>query len=372
MMDFLRKFIGYMVPLVDPGISGEIDRKSMRNIYIMSVFVLAFESLVFIAFLSTKMRSFGREEFISTVCVIYCLLLCGLAVFFSKKMFRDRNVSRKKCMAFKIFFFIAFSLWAVFSDYRHYIVGEQMLTYWTVNLVMACFIIFKPWIGMILFGGGYLVMYLSLFFFDRAAGVQPLNFTVFALVTIACNAVHYHSHIHACEKERSLTESNRALAKASHRDGLTGLQNRLALEEDAAAADGRHTTAFMIDINYFKEINDRYGHTVGDRLLRKTSDLLKNLFPDAHYYRYGGDEFLVLTHRPAEDNYGATTYGFTHEDSGAKVTLSIGSAQGNPEGYDELFELISLADKALYVVKRRTHSVEHGGHERRNRTETPT
>ena len=368
-MKLLRKIAGYAFPSVDPDISREIDRKSMWNIHIISILILAFESLIFVVFLLTKFTSFGREELISTVCVAYCIVLCALAAFLSRRMFRNRNLSRAKCIAFKVFFFVAFSLWAIFTDYRHYKVSEQMLTFYTVNLVMACFIIFKPWIGAVLFGGAYAALYLTLFLTDRAAGVQSLNFMVLALATIACNAVHYHSHIHSCEKEHRLKQSNQALEQASRRDGLTGLRNRLALEEDAAAADGRRTTAFMIDINYFKEINDRYGHTVGDQLLRKTSGILRDLFPSAACYRYGGDEFLVLTHKPAQDNYGANTYDFTHAESGAKVSLSIGSAQGDPAGYDELFRLIPLADKALYIVKKRTHSVEYGGHERRNRRE---
>jgi diguanylate cyclase (GGDEF)-like protein len=294
-------------------------------------------------------------------------LLCGLAVFLSRKMQQNRNLSRKQCLAFKVFFFIAFSLWAIYADFRHYKVSEQMLTFYSVNLIMTCFIIFKPWIGMVLSGSAYLILYFTLFFFDRAAGIEPLNYIVLAFATIACNTVHYHSHIHACRREHILEDSNKALEKASRRDGLTGLQNRLALEEDAAETDGRHMTAFMIDINYFKEINDQYGHVVGDQLLKETSKILQQLFPGAHYYRYGGDEFLVLTHKPAQDNYGAPTYDFTHGESGAKVSLSIGSAQGEPSDYDELFELISQADKALYTVKERTHSVEFGGHERRRR-----
>ena len=366
-MDLLRRFRNYIFPDTDPGISQEIDRKSMRNIYIISVFILAFETLTFLVYISFHIRAFGRQEMISTACVVYCILLCTLAALLSKKMFRDREITRKKCVAFKVFFFIAFSVWAMFTDYRHYIVSEQMLTFYTVNLVMVCFIIFKPWIGAALFGGAFLAMYIILYIHDGAAGIQPQNFLVLAFATVSCNAVHYHSQIHACEKERRLKESNKALETASHRDGLTGLRNRLALEEDAAAADGRHTTAFMIDINYFKEINDRYGHTVGDQLLRKTSGILQNLFPGGSCYRYGGDEFLVLTHKPAQDNYGACTYDFVHEESGAKVSLSIGSAQGDPAGYHELFELIAVADKALYVVKKQTHSVEYGGHERRNR-----
>ena len=369
-MNLLHRLWNYIVPPVDSGISGEIDRKSMRNIHKIAIIILIFESLSFIVFLSTKVRSFGHEEFISTISVAYCILLCALAVFLSKRMLQSKDLTRKQCVAFKVFFFVAFSVWAMYADYRHYKVSEQMLTFYSVNLIMACFIVIKPWIGMILSGGSFLTLYLMLFFFDRAAGIQPLNYIVLAFATIACNAVHYHSHIRACERERSLTRSNKALEEASRRDGLTGLHNRLALEEDAALADGRHTTIFMIDINYFKEINDEYGHVVGDQLLKETSESLKKLFPEGHYYRYGGDEFLVLTHRPAQDNYGATTFDFTHESSGAEVSLSIGSAQGDPVGYDELFELISQADKALYVVKARTHSVEYGGHERRKNVET--
>ena len=369
-MNLFRKFFEYFVPSVDSGISAEIDRKSMRNIHNISIIVLVLEVFSIIVFFFTLTGSFGHHEMVSTVCVAYCILLCGMAVYLSRKMLQNKNLVRRQCVAFKVFFFVAFSLWAIFTDYRHYKVSEQMLTFFSVNLIMACFILFKPWIGAVLVGSTYLTLYLTLFFFNRAAGIQPLNYFILAFLTIACNAVHYHSHIDACKKEHRLTESNKALEEASRKDGLTGLQNRLALENDASLTDGRHTTAFMIDINYFKEINDQYGHVVGDQILKETSAILVRLFPDAHYYRYGGDEFLVLTHKPAQDNYGATTFDFTHERSGAKVSLSIGSAQGNPEDYDGLFSLISDADKALYIVKERTHSAEYGGHERRKKHET--
>ena len=369
-MNLIRKFLRYIVPSVDPDISKEIDRKSMRNIHTISIIILAFESLSFAIFLFTNARSFGHNEIVTTVSVAYCLLMCGLAVFFSKKLLEKKGLTRNKYLSFKVFFFVAFSIWAIFTDYRHYKVDEQMLTFYSVNLIMTCFIMFKPWIGLILSGGAYLTLYLTLFFFNRAAGIQPLNFLVLAFLTIACNAVHYHSHIYSCEKERKLLESNQALEEASRRDGLTGLQNRLALERDAAEANGNHMTVFMIDINYFKEINDQYGHIVGDQILKETSTILKKLFPSARYYRYGGDEFLVLTYVPAQDNYGANTFDFTHGESGVKVSLSIGSAQGSPASYDELFKLVSQADKALYVVKERTHSVEYGGHERRKKADS--
>ena len=103
----------------------------------------------------------------------------------------------------------------------------------------------------------------------------------------------------------------------------------------------------------------------GDRILQEVSETLKRLFPGAHYYRYGGDEFLVLSARPVAENYQSDTYAMRPNSCGAKLLLSIGNAQGAPETYEDLFALISRADKALYAVKERTHSPEYGGHDRR-------
>ena len=60
---------------------------------------------------------------------------------------------------------------------------------------------------------------------------------------------------------------------------------------------------------------------------------------------------------------------FRQEKYDVRVVLSIGNSQGSPESYQELFNLISEADKALYVTKQRTHSFEYGGHDRRKARE---
>ena len=122
----------------------------------------------------------------------------------------------------------------------------------------------------------------------------------------------------------------------------------------------------MIDVNYFKEFNDQHGHLIGDELLKETSKALKRLYPNGSHYRYGGDEFLVVTAQPFDKDYNADTYMFTYDPYDAQVLLSIGSAQGSPADYQAFFDLIARADKALYTVKKRTHSVEYGGHERRH------
>ena len=362
-MKLFNSFIRYMNPSIEQKVLKDMDRRSLRSIHIMSLIVLFFESALFVFFGLSRIGHFEHSDIVSMVSVGYCVIFCAGAAILSQKMLRNRDLPHSRFIIFKVFFFILFSVWAIFVDYRHYKVDDQMLTFYTVNLVMICFILFNPWAGALLVSGAYAGLYLSMYSFDRAAGIEFLNFLVLLLASVASNAILYHAQINVSTKAIRLLENNEALENSSRRDGLTGLLNRLALEEDAKRMDGRRMTVYMADINYFKEINDRHGHAAGDAILREVSETLARLFPGGHYYRYGGDEFLVLTYKTPEENYGSDTYDFIY--NGEKVLLSIGNAQGEPKDYHELFDLISVADKALYITKKRTHSVEFGGHDRR-------
>ena len=208
-------------------------------------------------------------------------------------------------------------------------------------------------------------MVVILFSLSSAGRIETLNLLLLAFTALLAGTVLYLNQRRVSAVATQLEEYNRTLNDASCHDSLTGLLNRMALEADARRMDGRNMTAYMIDINYFKEINDQYGHLAGDAMLRETGEILKHLFPGARCYRYGGDEFLVLSSRPVAENYQSDTYAMRPDSCGAKLLLSIGNAQGAPETYEDLFALISRADKALYAVKERTHSPEYGGHDRR-------
>ena len=366
-MKGIDSFFRYMNPSVDPKVTEDMDRRSLRSMHIISWMVLFFELGAFIVFLLTRSGNYDHAAFVSTVSVCFSISMCALASFLSERMLRQEHLSHRVFFIFKISVFIIFSVSAVLFDIRSYKAGNQMLTFFAVNLIMVCFILFRPWIGALLIAASFAGLYIPLYVFDGAEKIVLLNFIVLALASIATNAIRYHAQIDISSKTIQMAETNAALAEASRRDGLTGLQNRLALEEDAAGMDGRILTAYMIDINYFKEINDRYGHTAGDAILREVSETLRRLFPGGHYYRYGGDEFLVLTHKLPEENYGSDTYDFRQKQYEVDVLLSIGNAQGSPTNYQELFDLISKADKSLYITKRRTHSAEFGGHDRRSR-----
>jgi diguanylate cyclase (GGDEF)-like protein/PAS domain S-box-containing protein len=145
-------------------------------------------------------------------------------------------------------------------------------------------------------------------------------------------------------------------------DPLTLCLNRrsLALNFDVlfakAKAGGAHLSCLMVDIDFFKSVNDRYGHATGDQVIKTVADVLKTCTRDTDLVgRYGGEEFCVILPKLYLDKAAqiAERIRQTIEKkscSGVKVTVSLGvsSLELNTNKPDEL---INQADKALYAAK---------------------
>ena len=171
------------------------------------------------------------------------------------------------------------------------------------------------------------------------------------------------------EKERliaAMRERSIRLERESQEDELTGVANRrcfsqrLAAEMEVALAVGQPLTLAVADLDHFKEVNDRLGHTIGDKALRESALLLKSLCKESDLVaRIGGEEFALILpgltretaaafceqlRRAVESNHWQTL----HVDLG--VTISIGLTQW--DGSAEVDELIATADAQLYRAKR--------------------
>jgi two-component system cell cycle response regulator len=149
-------------------------------------------------------------------------------------------------------------------------------------------------------------------------------------------------------------------------DGLTGLYNRRQFEislEQEFNRTKRHPSDFslaILDIDFFKKVNDTYGHQYGDYVLKTVADLMKQSFRKTDLlYRYGGEELIMIM--PETNIEGAVipvqrlrsmveNYNFEYNGVGAKVTVSIGLTMN----YQEFFsaaDILKSADEALYKAK---------------------
>jgi diguanylate cyclase (GGDEF)-like protein/PAS domain S-box-containing protein len=168
--------------------------------------------------------------------------------------------------------------------------------------------------------------------------------------------------------ESELQRLNVALADQARRDPLTGLGNRLRLEEDLVGFDARrirygHSYCVLLcDLDRFKALNDRHGHQAGDRVLRAVADTLRRTSRSSDaVYRYGGEEFLVLLAEQAIEGAmivaqrmrkAVHELGLEHPDNEAGVvTISIGVAQCPRGDRTDPTDAIQRADVALYAAK---------------------
>ncbi len=164
--------------------------------------------------------------------------------------------------------------------------------------------------------------------------------------------------------ERHLKEKAEVLSQRVVRDPLTGLANRVLLEErmtGALARDARSGTTtgvLFLDLDGFKEVNDQHGHAAGDGVLREVARrLLGHVRPSDTVARIGGDEFVVLVEQvPGE---GLLPLAARLEESvGAPYqvgpTVSVGVSVGTATstgGEGDAAGLLALADRRMYAVK---------------------
>ena len=153
-----------------------------------------------------------------------------------------------------------------------------------------------------------------------------------------------------------LHRKNELLQSISLTDALTGIRNRMALRQDYDAYLGHEVTVMMADLNDFKIINDTRGHEEGDRILKETGRLLTDTFGEAHCYRYGGDEFLVIVPDLPEAEFQEKLEVMMQSkpliDQGNPVGISVGYVHGTLDKPERLRSLIANADEKMYEVKR--------------------
>ncbi|REG82581.1 sensor domain-containing diguanylate cyclase [Marinomonas pollencensis] len=171
----------------------------------------------------------------------------------------------------------------------------------------------------------------------------------------------------AATHKLALSSANRQLEQLSKTDALTELHNRGSLEKALSiifsAYQEKPTSAHslaIVDLDYFKKINDQYGHPIGDLVLKEVAKLMSESTRRGDFVgRYGGEEFVVLL--PNTSSEGAVSFceklrkkieatDFKTDKGNIKITISLGVAQLTEQDVNTS-SWLTRADEALYKAK---------------------
>jgi len=178
-------------------------------------------------------------------------------------------------------------------------------------------------------------------------------------------ALGYLMEMSRMEAQRKSDQANNVLKMMAHRDELTGLYNRRGIKECnelEVFLHGKPTpemTLAVCDVDFFKGINDKYGHDIGDAVLRLVAEHLKSSIRETDLVgRWGGEEFIILFPcTTLEEGYHLVerlrqTIAETHFDiAGEKIALSVSTGLSSTRYYNKWDDLIKSADKHLYRAK---------------------
>lgn len=191
---------------------------------------------------------------------------------------------------------------------------------------------------------------------------ETLNVMADRLSTSRAQLIRFNS-----ELEQRVQERTRELVDQASRDPLTNLYNRRHFDEvlirefAAASRYGHDVSLLMVDLDHFKQINDHFGHRVGDDVLMLAAKVIADACRSSDVAaRYGGDEFIVLMPETSEDEAEALAerirealrLSAASKHPGVPVGVSVGIASLRGTLVYSADALVQEVDKALYCVKR--------------------
>lgn len=345
--------------------------KNVKIGRILMPFVASFELVLIIITLS-----YGN--FLNTPNIVYLInyiilfVVTILAMLGSSIYKNDVVKNAKKINAVTISYSLVIICWSIIVSCLDLMRGGSYVVFLTVTMAIGCGLCFKPKVIFLIEFVSYVIFFVVVIIFAEEKGLDLfVNLTIFSLILLLITALKSMEKISSIKKSiiieaknEELLILNKKLEKTSLFDKLTGIKNRWSLsltlsnKYEVAKANGHKLIVAMLDLDNFKEINDTYGHNVGDECLLSVVSCLKKYADEDCLFRYGGEEFtIVLVDKDIEDitkflnSAREEVERIQHTDKQLNLTISGGVVIKVPDSGICEEDYLKISDRALYEAK---------------------
>lgn len=333
-----------------------------RNGTIAGLMVAGFEILMLLRVLLVGLGSTQRNmEY--TFWYVFLLAVSITGVLLIKIWSKDMKNNSLRLYHVQVMYAAAITLWAcaiTLLDARYHDYFD-ITVYMTILLIIPVMVFVNPLtLALINLFGDIPILFQLL----RLGYVSTIiNFTVYACLSMFAMVIFQ-------KNKRKLYLKQYELHEKSIKDPLTGILNRQFLHDESPKKwpefidEAIPVSFIMADIDFFKSINDTYGHTIGDACIVAVAKAIQSICDKPHYtcYRYGGEEFLVIL--PSTDGKTASKKANELMEKvrnikiddvpEIKLTVSLGVYTATPDEGSKIEHFLSKADELLYQSK------EHG------------
>lgn len=339
---------------------------NMNRIFYLSIVAASMRLLDIILFSSAKSTSelWSKGILISHTALLFFYTAVLLVTSRMRKMGQVNTVMRTVEYAVPIIILLSGIVIVTIDQ----LVTSSITPFLVVCVVTGAIFLIRPLASVIMYIGSYLIYYNSIALTITDYRVLLSNrvngATVVALGLLISIMSWHYNYINTTQGHR-IRSQQKQLEKMAYHDSLTGLYNRHFFDETiknellAIQRYGYESVIILLDIDNFKNINDTYGHLVGDQVLVQLAQLITCNIRDSDIVsRFGGEEFIILLPRtPLPTGFMLaeklrkliSEKAFVADTITLHITASFGvSLLESGEGYKSYF---SNADKALYLAK---------------------
>ena len=357
----------WFFPAMSRETKNEIDSLNVTTIHYVSLVVGVVQLISLIIFFIINHNRITDTEVIgAAIRVGLSVFLCLLGYFIAGSLMKRPDAIQQHPMGVKVFiggFVILLIIWSMYVSVWNYINHQQLLTFYTVELILVLFVKLHPAFTTTVIFGSYILNYLILNFGFEEGVINPYNYLMFAALSVVGAIMNYRMTVGYISEKNKANLLNDSLEIIANHDSITRLQNRYALNQHVPDYIGKDICIAIGDINSFKAVNDTYGHRVGDDVLKGFADILVAVFPADSVFRFGGDEFLIIEKNNDLDGLNAklrqvnerfSTLKISDVDS--KLGCCFGCVTACPKDPAEFFEYLTQADQLLYQEKQKINA----------------